>query len=376
MNNDDNIHKGHRNKLRSSFLSTPKDLSEKELLELLLTFAIPRKDVSSLASGLIDRFSSIEGILAAPSDVLSTVSGMGESTIILLKVIYMIAIKKNSDMTYQPNLFSPEKNTRSKKKETRVFADDEIASVLIHLPKAAEFENIKLYKKYLEENLQYNSVGTRQRRASYILNRFFPDGSLNTPLHFFISKSKSIDALKQVVFYQLATVEPILKKVAEELIYPALPIGKVTKEQLREFILGNLPGTETTSQSKVFRSIINSYSLLGIGREEDDIIKFQLKAGSLEALVFILSTEFPQPGIFSFDTIFDGPAHRWLLWDKEWIRKQLYILRDMGVLSKVSEIDTVRQISLEFGQQDCLKRFFIALEKQNPAGNKLGDKNL
>ena len=227
MNNDDNIHKGHRNKLRSSFLSTPKDLSEKELLELLLTFAIPRKDVSSLASGLIDRFSSIEGILAAPSDVLSTVSGMGESTIILLKVIYMIAIKKNSDMTYQPNLFSPEKNTRSKKKETRVFADDEIASVLIHLPKAAEFENIKLYKKYLEENLQYNSVGTRQRRASYILNRFFPDGSLNTPLHFFISKSKSIDALKQVVFYQLATVEPILKKVAEELIYPALPIGKV-----------------------------------------------------------------------------------------------------------------------------------------------------
>lgn len=264
-------------------------------------------------------------------------------------------------MTHQPTLFASEADGSTTTKKMRVFADDEIASALVHLPKAAEYESFEDYKKYLAENLPYNAAATRRRRAQYILNRFFPEDKLDTPLQFFISKNRSSDALKQVIFYQLTLAEPVLGKIADELIYPALPIGKVTREQIIESMLSYLPEIEPASQAKVLRSIFHSYDLLGIGREEDSHIKFQLKSGMLEALAYVLVAEFPEPGIFSFDRIFNGPAHHQLLWDKEWIRKQLYILRDMGVVSKVSEIDTVRQFSLEYGQRESLERFFAAL---------------
>jgi DNA repair protein RadC len=338
-------------------------------------YAIPRKDVSPLAGELLNHFSTIDGVLSASTTDLSSVSGMGEGTIIFIKVINAVILKKMPDMLYQPTLFSASKKTTSKVREMRVFANDEIANALIHVPKAPEFENIVLFKKYLEDNLPYNSVETRQRRANYILDRFFPDGDLNTPLLYFVSRTTSSDSLKQVFFYQLTTVEPILKKVVEDRVYPSLPIGKVTRDQLREFMLMYLPDIETSSQSKVLRSLLNSYNLLGIGREEDNILKFQLKPGTLDAFTYVLSAEFPESGIYSFDTIFEGPSHRWLLWDKEWIRKQLYVLRDIGVVSKVSEIDTVRQFSLEFGQREFLKQYFDAVVKSNKPNEKAGNKN-
>ena len=49
MNPDNGLHVGHRNRLRCSFLSETASLSDKELLELLLTYAIPRKDTAQLA---------------------------------------------------------------------------------------------------------------------------------------------------------------------------------------------------------------------------------------------------------------------------------------------------------------------------------------
>lgn len=49
---------------------------------------------------------------------------------------------------------------------------------------------------------------------------------------------------------------------------------------------------------------------------------------------------------------------RWLLWDREWIRRQLYNLQDLGIVSKVSEIDTIRQFTIGLDQAAALERFF------------------
>ncbi len=56
MNVESEIHTGHRERLRQKFQSAPAFLSDKELLELLLTYAIPRKDTTPLAEELINRF--------------------------------------------------------------------------------------------------------------------------------------------------------------------------------------------------------------------------------------------------------------------------------------------------------------------------------
>jgi hypothetical protein len=49
---------------------------------------------------------------------------------------------------------------------------------------------------------------------------------------------------------------------------------------------------------------------------------------------------------------------RWLLWDREWMHKQLYNLRDVGILSKVSQIDTLRQFTLQYDQPTALRHYF------------------
>ena len=41
-----------------------------------------------------------------------------------------------------------------------------------------------------------------------------------------------------------------------------------------------------------------------------------------------------------------------------WMRRQLYNLRDLGVLSKVSEIDAMRQFTLRFDQHETLRHYF------------------
>lgn len=376
MSNGHETHESHRGRLKQKFLNNPASLSDQDKLELLLTYAIPGKDVRPLADELLTILSSLGNIFSAsPSDLLA-VKGMGESTMIFLKSIDAVIPQGSSNMPIQPELFVTSSPKESKPHEMRVFANDEINTSLAHLPFAGEYDSFAHYKAYLDANLPYNSAETRHRRANNILDRFYPDKNLNTPLTLFTKLCKSQEAIKAVIFYHLALAEPLLTKVADEFIYSALPKGKVEREQLREFILGYMPDIGASSQKHSLRSIFYSYTLLGLGREDGDALKFQLRAGNLDALVYVLTAEFPEPGIYTFDKLMDGPAHRWLLWDKDWIRKQLYLLRDMGVVSKVSEIDSVKQFSLEFGQSDCLNRYLNASGLSNSIDTNAGDKEL
>ena len=82
---------GHRQRLRERFLAGgPESCSDERLLELLLTFAIGRKDVSPLAQELVQIFGNLDHILSASPDELYKVKGLGQSSIALLKVVDFI----------------------------------------------------------------------------------------------------------------------------------------------------------------------------------------------------------------------------------------------------------------------------------------------
>ncbi len=78
----ENSHEGHRERLRAKVeaggLLT---FQQHEVLELLLTFSLPRQDVNPLAHLLIDRFGTIEGVLSAPRKELLAVRGVGPKTV-------------------------------------------------------------------------------------------------------------------------------------------------------------------------------------------------------------------------------------------------------------------------------------------------------
>ncbi len=78
---------GHRKRLRDRFKkSGGGGLLDYELLELLLTYAIPRKDVKPYAKDLIKRFGSLSGVLDAGQQDIEEVCKVGpiSSTLILV----------------------------------------------------------------------------------------------------------------------------------------------------------------------------------------------------------------------------------------------------------------------------------------------------
>ena len=79
---------GHRQRLKERFLrSKGADMADYEALELLLTYAIPRRDVKPLSKSLIKKFGSFAGVITAPIERLYEVSGIKENSATLIKFV-------------------------------------------------------------------------------------------------------------------------------------------------------------------------------------------------------------------------------------------------------------------------------------------------
>ncbi|MBS1914420.1 MAG: DNA repair protein RadC [Bacteroidetes bacterium] len=79
---------GHRSRLRARFLKAgAQGLADYELVELLLTLAIPRGDVKGPAKALIARFGNLRGILDAPLEDLAAVKGLGTVAPVALRIV-------------------------------------------------------------------------------------------------------------------------------------------------------------------------------------------------------------------------------------------------------------------------------------------------
>ncbi len=85
---NDNIHKGHRERLRKRFIEDGEHFETHELLELLLTYSIPRRDTNRTAHILLGRFGSFEEILAADMEELTMVEGVGPKTAVMIKLMH------------------------------------------------------------------------------------------------------------------------------------------------------------------------------------------------------------------------------------------------------------------------------------------------
>ena len=83
---DDQL-RGHRNRVRERYLNTGLDaFRDYEALELLLFYAIPRKDTKSTAKNLIARFGSLPAVLDATVEEL-TEADLSPNAAILLKLV-------------------------------------------------------------------------------------------------------------------------------------------------------------------------------------------------------------------------------------------------------------------------------------------------
>ncbi len=119
------MHEGHRQRLRDMYLQNGLHAMPPHMvLELLLCYAIHRKDTNPIAHRLIDTFGSLNAVFDAPVEELIKVEGVGEYAASLIKLIPQLhakLIEENNDkaicysdkekfMEYAASCFTGEKN--------------------------------------------------------------------------------------------------------------------------------------------------------------------------------------------------------------------------------------------------------------------------
>jgi len=92
------MHEGHRQRLKNRFLAEGLDgFEDHQILELLLFYAIPRKDTNEIAHSLLKKFGSLSGVFEADPKDLASTNGIGENSAVLLSLIPEITRRYTKD---------------------------------------------------------------------------------------------------------------------------------------------------------------------------------------------------------------------------------------------------------------------------------------
>ena len=161
MNEKDS--QGHRERIKEKFLKNGIDgFAEYEILELLLTYCIPRKDTKPIAKELLNKIKSLDNVFKADLDKLSAIDGLGKNTVAFLKLIGDLP-----SIIYKDEL----KNKKLIDKETLKISNKDI--LLKYLRNKIGYEEIeKFYVLYLSSSnevieFEENSIGTLDRSSVY-----------------------------------------------------------------------------------------------------------------------------------------------------------------------------------------------------------------
>ena len=161
MNEKDN--QGHRERIKEKFLKNGIDgFAEYEILELLLTYCIPRKDTKPIAKDLLNKFKTLDNVFKADFDKLSVIDGLVNNSIAFLKLIGDLP-----SIIYKDEL----KNKKLIDRETLKISNKDI--LLKYLRNKIGYEEIeKFYVIYLSSSnevieFEENSVGTLDRSSVY-----------------------------------------------------------------------------------------------------------------------------------------------------------------------------------------------------------------
>lgn len=98
-------HNGHRKRMREKW-KKGSYFEKHELLEMILFYSIPRANTNEIAHELLDRFGSLNGIMNASPEALTSVNGVGEETAFYISVLAGMIARYNEENVRKELLFS------------------------------------------------------------------------------------------------------------------------------------------------------------------------------------------------------------------------------------------------------------------------------
>ena len=366
----DTGNKGHRQRLRDRFASGEESSrSEEALLELLLAYAIPQKDVRPLAKRLLSEYGSLPSLLETSIETLCQFDGVKENSAVLLKLIDWIrrhyGPKRPGKETLKPprqtTLFetiSPELEQASsavaeprrekvvRRYGTEMFGKAVLKEAIQILPKLPDSESLDEIRSFLRAKLHFNSEQTRQRYANYITRRMFPNGYADAPLLSFAKAFPDARELQEVGFYRFLLSEPLEVEIIEDLILPNLGVGRLNRERIRKRLSEKFPDSKSIVDCG--KAIVDALTAGGIAKADRTKISFGYREIPMASFAFVLHSEFPEPGMYDIRKLEENRIIRAMLWNPERLLHALYELRNQRLISKISEIDNIRQFTTKY----------------------------
>ncbi len=363
---------GHRHRLRERFLAAADgSRSDQAILELLLTYAIPQRDVRPLAELLIARFGDLSGILSASAEELCRVEGIKDATATLLKLVDWIRAHvprepgaestEETIIVTQPPLFDieeaetpaalpPEEGPKPPQRRevivrpsTGLFGKAVLEEAIEQLPHLPDTESLDEIGRFLRANLHFSAETTRERYAAYVVRRMFPEGYADWPLRAFARRYAGRQELRDVCFYRFCKAEPLMFTLSDAVVIPAIGSGKLDRGALRGYLREQHP--ESGNIKDCGQAVVEALNAGGLAKADRTHVYFAYREVLSPSFAFILHSEFPEPGMYNIALVERNPAMRALLWNPERIVPALYELRNQGILSKVSQIDAFRQFT-------------------------------
>ena len=344
--------------------------SEEALLELLLTYAIPQKDVQPLAKRLLAEFGCLSSLLETPMETLSKFDGIKENSAVLLKLVDWIRqehgakrpARESLRPAIQATLFesiSPKKTEqmaavkeaprREKvvpRRGTEMFSNAVLKEAIQSLPSLPDTESLDEIRSFLRAKLHFSAEQTRQRYASYITRRMFPNGYADSPLRSFAKAFPDAQELRDVCFYRFLQSEPLEVEIIEGLILPNLGTGRLSRELIRRRLAEKFP--EARSIVDCGKAIVDALTAASIAKADRTKISFAYRDIPVASFAFVLYSEFPEQGMYDIRKLEGNRMIRAMLWNPDRLLHSLYELRNRGLISKVSEIDNIRQFTTRY----------------------------
>jgi DNA repair protein RadC len=377
---------GRRQKLRDSFIAgEPDAFTDEALLELLLNYAILRGDLQSIAHKLLKEYGDLDSVLASDFDALCKFKGVKSYTATLLKladhlrssqrfeassarVVSKTAQQKiaeygpteglNAEAVRPKEVSSPKKKPVRPKSE--LFTNSVLKEAIEILPKLPDTEDFEAIRDFIKEKLPFSSQNTRERYVPYIVNRLFPDNKADTALRSFAKHYPLTQELRDACFYRFCKAEPIMSPICSDLLIPAIGYGRLDRSVIREYLASRHPSSKVIDLSA--KAIIDSLVAGGVVKSDRKSISFGYRQPSITSLAFVIHSEFPEPGMYEISKIEQNPAIRVMIWNPDQILKGLYELRNVGLIAKISEIDSFRQFTTRYTLDELVEH----LKSQGP----------
>jgi DNA repair protein RadC len=248
--------------------------------------------------------------------------------------------------------------TRHRKPVTRygseLFGKAVLKEAIEMLPKLPDSESIDDIRAFLRNNLHFSAEQTRKRYTNYITRRMFPEGIADSPLRNFARAFPATTELRDVGYYRFCKAELLMSDVISSVFLPVLGLGRIRRERITHYLQHKFP--ESKNINDCVQSIVDALVAGGIASTNRQQISFSVRPIRIASFAFILHSEFPEPGMYEVSKAESNQFFASLLWTPEKILAALYELRNLGIISKISEIDSFRQFTIKFDLSEVVRR--------------------